>query len=292
MALCSHFDASAFNNEVLLRVEGAVAIVTLNRPEKMNTFSNELMNGLGKALAYVEDDDAVRCVVLTGNGRAFSAGGSLEKPHNALFSDKSAGPPPVQDAIRSLRSNMRATAQRLREMDKVTFAAINGACAGAGFSLACACDVRYCSEKAVFATAFVNAGLSGDFGGTWTLPRIVGPAKARELYLLSEKFRAPEAARIGLVSKVLPHDSMLDSVVATAAQAASGPPLALRRIKANLNDADRMSWSEALDGEADRHGRLSFSADHVEAAKAFMEKRQGNFKGAGRTREPWELSRL
>ena len=85
---------------------------------------------------------------------------------------------------------------------------------------------------------------------------------------------------------------MLDSVVATAAQAASGPPLALRRIKANLNDADRMSWSEALDGEADRHGRLSFSADHVEAAKAFMEKRQGNFKGAGRTREPWELSRL
>ena len=152
--------------------------------------------------------------------------------------------------------------------------------------------MRYCSDKAVFATAFVNAGLSGDFGGTWTLPRIVGPAKARELYLLSEKFGADEAARIGLVSKVHRHDELLGAVMAVAAKAAAAPPLALRRIKANLNDADRVSFPEQLNNEAERHGRMGYSPENKIAATAFVTKTDPDFSGVVKPRKPWELSNL
>jgi 2-(1,2-epoxy-1,2-dihydrophenyl)acetyl-CoA isomerase len=295
-ASCKDFNPADYNNVVLLETIGRVALVTFNRGAAMNTFNGDLCAGFAKATELVEDDDEVACMVVTGSGRAFSAGGDLNAFASADAPAKEGQVArkklhvPTQTHVRYLRANMREMSQRLREMDKVTFAAVNGACAGAGFSLACACDLRYCSEKAVFATAFVNAGLSGDFGGTWTLPRIVGPAKARELYLLSEKFRAPEALAMGLVSKVLPHGELVDAVVRIAAKAAAAPPLALRRIKQNLNDADRISWPEALDNEADRHSRLYYSADHLEAAKAFTQKREGAFS-TPRT-EPWQQSKL
>ncbi len=125
----------------------------------------------------------------------------------------------------------------------------------------------------------MNAGLTGDFGGTWTLPRLVGPAKARELYLLSEVFEAEEAQRIGLVSRVLPKEELMDTVMETARRLAARAPAALRGIKANLNDSLRLSFSEALDREAERHQRACQTEDALEAARAFIEKREPKFVG-------------
>ena len=152
-----------------------------------------------------------------------------------------------------------------------TFAAINGACAGAG--LAWRVHIRYAADNAVFNTAFMTAGLSGDFGGTWSLSRIVGPAKARELYLLAEKFDAAEAARIGLVSDVVPGDELMELVRSKAARVAGFAPLTAKAIKQNLNDALEVGWAEALDREADRHTRCGRTEDAREAASAFLEKR-------------------
>jgi 2-(1,2-epoxy-1,2-dihydrophenyl)acetyl-CoA isomerase len=220
-------------------------------------------------------------VILTGTGRAFCAGGDLQgfaQRETAGDGAARGAPRGLEAEFRRLRGSMR-TSQLLREMPKVTFAAINGACAGAGLAWACAADIRYCAESAVFNTAFMTAGLSGDFGGTWTLPRIVGPARARELYLLSEKFRAPEAERIGLVSAVLPDAELLPFVRARAERVAGFAPLTVRAIKANLDDALDVSFATMLDREADRHTRCGRTEDAREAARAFLEKRPPVFHG-------------
>jgi len=200
-------------------------------------------------------------------------------------------PATVNAAIRNLRLGMRSS-EILKFMDKPTIAAVNGACAGAGFSWACACDLRFAAKSAVFRSAFASAGLSGDYGGSWTLPRIVGPAKAREMYLLNKKVTADEAKTIGLVSDVFADGEFMEKVMQEAKGMADAPPLALKRIKQNLNDADRiLSFSEALDLEAERHARSGFHPDAAEAGKAFMEKRPGNFAGTGK-RQQWEMSKL
>jgi 2-(1,2-epoxy-1,2-dihydrophenyl)acetyl-CoA isomerase len=266
--------------DVEYEVADAVATITLNRPDSMNTMGGELLPLTNAYLAQAASDGDVRAVVLTGTGRAFCAGGDLRAmaAGNRGAPGQSIGPGSVSRAITDLRYHMRSS-QLLREMPKVTIAAINGACAGAGFSWACACDLRYAAESAVFNSAFLTAGLSGDFGGTWTLPRIVGPAKARELYLMPEKFRADEALRIGLVTAVVPDDEFADFVRDKATRAASFAPLTAASIKANLNDADHVSFSEALDREADRHIRSGLTEDSREAAKAFLEKRTPTFTG-------------
>jgi 2-(1,2-epoxy-1,2-dihydrophenyl)acetyl-CoA isomerase len=262
-------------------VDGGVATITLDRPEQMNTMSRQLLDQALAALEAAADDDAVRAVIFSGTGRAFCAGGDLREfagrePDGAAAG--SAAKPSLQADVDRLRGAMR-TSQLLREMPKVTFAAVNGACAGAGLAWACAADVRYCAASAVFNTAFMTAGLSGDFGGTWTLPRIVGPAKARELYLLAEKFRAADAERIGLVSAVLPDDELLPFVRARAERVAGFAPLTVRAIKANLNDSLDFSFPEMLDREADRHTRCGRTEDAREAARAFVEKRPPVFHG-------------
>ena len=172
------------------------------------------------------------------------------------------------------------TAELLHEMPKPTIAAINGACAGAGLSLACACDLRYASASAVFNTAFLNVGLSGDFGGTWTLTRIVGTARARAAYLLAERFDADEAHRIGLVSEVLGDEELGDHVRGVAERLATQPQQALRSMKANLNDALELSFGEALDPEAIRHIGSGRTDDAREATAAFLEKRAPVFRGS------------
>lgn len=256
-------------------VDGGVATITLARPEHYNTMSRQLLEEVLAAMEAAAEDDAVRAVILTGSGRAFCAGGDLQE-----FSrrEPGGGPRSLEADIRRLRGFMR-TSQLLREMPKVTFAAINGACAGAGLAWACAADIRYGAASAVFNTAFMTAGLSGDFGGTWTLPRIVGPARARELYLLAEKFRAPEAERLGLVSAVLPDEELLPFVRGRAERVAGFAPLTVRAIKANLNDSLDVSFSTMLDREADRHTRCGRTEDAAEAARAFLEKRPPVFHG-------------
>ncbi|MBW3659204.1 MAG: enoyl-CoA hydratase/isomerase family protein [Actinobacteria bacterium] len=253
--------------------DGRVATLTLSRPERRNAIDRELNEVLLAELDRLSGDDAISVIVLRGSEGSFSVGGDLEA---GAGGGVDTGIP--EQLVSSLRGAMR-TAQRLRDVPQVTIAAIDGPCAGAGLSWACACDLRYASYRSRFSTAFVDAGVSGDFGGTWTLPRIVGPAKARELYLLGDRFGADEARTMGLVSDVFPTDDFDEKVAEVAGRLAAKAPLALRAVKANLNDADRLSFSEALDREAERHVRCAFTADAAEAAAAFLGKREPRFEG-------------
>lgn len=264
------------DNVVLYNIDGSIATIALNRPEKMNTLNEGVLQDLMRALHEAASDDRIRVVILTGTGRAFCAGGDLTA--FAAGTDEGTAAVPLQARIDSLRGVMR-TAQLLHEMPKVTIAAINGACAGAGLSLAAAADLRYCARSARFNTAFLTAGLSGDFGGTWSLARIVGPAKAKELYLLAEKFSAEEAERIGLVTRAVEDKDLMNEVRHVAERIAGFAPLAVRAAKANLNDAPEMAMSEMLDLEADRHTRLGTTDDAKEAAAAFLQKREPAFQG-------------
>ena len=254
-------------------VEDGIATLTLHRPDRRNAMDEALAEAMLRALERVSDDDAVRCVVLTGAGGHFSVGGDLEAGAGGITGDT-----PTPEVVTGLRMAMRSS-QLLHEMPKPTIAAVRGACAGAGLSWACACDLRLASDTARFNTAFAQAGVSGDFGGTWTLPRIVGPAKARELYLLAEKFGADEAHRIGLVSRVWPDGEFDDRVREVATRLAGMAPLALAAVKANLNDSEGSSFTEQLDREAQRHATTARTADAVEAAMAFLEKRPARFEG-------------
>ncbi len=262
---------------VLYACDGPVATITLNRPERLNTMGDDLLPRALEAIERVASDPALRVLVLTGAGRAFCAGGDLGAMSQAPAKTPERRRSQAGNAS-DLRNLMRSS-QLLMEMSKVTIAAINGACAGAGLAWACACDLRFASLGAKFNVAFRNAGLSGDFGGTWTLPRIVGPAKARELYLLSPRFDAAEAERIGLVSRALPDAQLMAHVRSVAEDLAGAAPRALANIKKNLNDALRLSFGELLDREAERHTECRGTADHLEAARAYLEKRKPTFVG-------------
>lgn len=262
---------------VRCEVDGGIATITLNRPDQLNTMTDELLKRALATLEEVADDDRVRVVVITGAGRAFCVGGDLQGMAAGEAGGISGGTS-LEGRIGTLRQAMRSS-QLLREMPKVTIAQINGACAGAGLAWACACDLRYCAASAVFNTAFMTAGLSGDFGGTWTLPRIVGLAKATELYVLAEKFGATEAERIGLVTRSLPANELVGEVRRVATRLAGFAPLTLAAVKANLLDSPRASFAEQLDREASRHIRCGLTEDAQEAAAAFLEKRPPVFHG-------------
>ena len=262
------------SNTVLYETDGAIATVTLNRPGRLNAMNKELIVAMVETMERASSDPAIRVLILTGAGRGFCAGGDLAGFADGEFKEEQA----IETKIADLRQSMR-TSQRLRESSFVSIAAINGACAGAGLSWALACDLRYAAQSAKFSTAFLNAGLSGDFGGTFSLTQIVGTAKARELYLLSDRFSAADAERLGIVSEAVPDEDLLAHVRGKAQQMADAAPVALRCIKQNLNDATKLSMSEAMDNEADRHSRCGTTEDNTEAAKAFLEKRKPSFKG-------------
>ncbi|GAF46544.1 enoyl-CoA hydratase [Rhodococcus wratislaviensis] len=252
-----------------------IATVTLNRPDRLNSMTGELLDDALDLLSDVADNSNVRVLILTGSGRGFCAGGDLTLgPGGAVTGDATG-----EEASRRLRQYME-TSQLLHTMPAVTIAAINGACAGAGLSWACATDLRYASSTARFNVAFRNAALSGDFGGTWTLPRIIGAGRAREKYLLSEPFDAAEAARIGLVTDVLPPDELIPHVRKVAVALATASPHSLQLIKKNLTDSEYTTFAAQLDIEAKRHSHCAETADAKEAAQAFTEKRAPNFTGS------------
>ncbi len=259
------------NDAVLYEAAGGIATITLNRPERLNAMNADLLHGALEAMEMAATDDEVKVVIFTGAGRGFCAGGDLTA-RNTL------GEGGVDSRIGMLE-HLQRSALLLREMPKITIAAVNGAAAGAGLAWACAADLRYAAESAKFVSAYVGAGLSGDFGGTWTLPRIIGAARAREMYLLSDRIDAAEAERIGLVSKTLPDDELMPHVRSVAERLLASAPVALRRIKQNLNDAEDVSFSQALIREAERHVRTGGTEDAREAGAAFREKRAPVFKG-------------
>jgi 2-(1,2-epoxy-1,2-dihydrophenyl)acetyl-CoA isomerase len=270
-------DIDTGTTDLLARADDGVAVVTLNRPERRNAFSMPMIEALGDLLGRIEVDDEVGAVVLTGAGGAFCAGGDVK-----AMAEQSGGfgtETPYDVRVHRQRLNQRATSGRLWSMPKPTLAAVPGPAAGAGLSLALSCDLRYAADTAIFTTAFAKVGFAGDYGGTWFLTRLVGSAKAKELYFLSERIDAKQAVDLGIVNGVFPADSLLDETVAIARRLAEGPRVAYRYMKENLNRAVNGELGDCLDLEVTHHTHTGTTEDHREAAIAFVEKRQPQFRG-------------
>ncbi len=264
---------------LLAQVEDRVATLTMNRPERRNALSNEMLVGLEQTLAQLETDPDVGCIVLTGTGAAFCAGGDVKAMDEANSADEGERPA-IDHAIHRQRLSQRGTAGRLYAMSKPTIAALPGPAAGAGMSLALACDLRIASDTAFITTAFANVGFSGDYGGTFFMTKLIGAAKAREFYLLSERVDALDAERLGLVNRVVPADALEKETHALAHRVAHGPTIAYAYMKENLNRAlEGGELGECLDLEATHHCHTAFTKDHRNAVRAFVEKRKPVFEG-------------
>jgi 2-(1,2-epoxy-1,2-dihydrophenyl)acetyl-CoA isomerase len=253
-----------------LDIQDRVATIVLDDREKRNSFSVRMMTELLATLELVTSRDDVRVVVLTGSAGWFSAGGDLTQ-----VASRQNGDEPRERSIARLRGFMRIS-QLLRESEQITIAAVNGRCAGAGLAVAAACDLRVCDESSVFRAGFIDAARSGDFGGSWLLARLLGEARAKELYLLNRKVHAREALRIGLVSDVLHVDSFTEDVASLARDLAGKSGVATALMKGNLNSS-HLSFVDALEREARRHTHTTLHPDAVEAAAAFVEKRPPRF---------------
>jgi 2-(1,2-epoxy-1,2-dihydrophenyl)acetyl-CoA isomerase len=264
-------------NDLLAHVDRGVAVITMNRPERRNALSNDMLRAMGDVLAHCESDSEVGAVVLTGAGGGFCAGGDVK---GMAENNAGGGPRPDLDSrIHAQRLSQRATAGRLHNMPKPTLASLPGPAAGAGLALALACDMRIAAENTVLTTAFARVGFSGDYGGTYFLTQLVGTGKARELYFLSERVDMNEALRLGLVNWVVPAAELEKKTMEIAVRLASGPRVAYRYMKENLNRAAAGETEECLDLEATHHIHTGLTEDHREAARAFVEKREPAFKG-------------
>jgi 2-(1,2-epoxy-1,2-dihydrophenyl)acetyl-CoA isomerase len=270
----THLDTGT--DDLLAEVNDGVAVLVMNRPHRRNAMSQAMMAAMDRVLGELEVDDAVGCVVLTGAGGAFCAGGDVK-----AMAERTAGEreQTIDAAIHRQRLMQRATSGRLWQMPKPTIAAIGGPAAGAGLSLALACDLRYAVESAVLTTAFARVGFSGDYGGTWFLTKLVGSAKAKELYYFSDRLSAADAQRLGIINAVLPAVDFDAEVRQRALLLASGPRLAYRYMKENLNRAVDGELGECMDIEATHHVHTGLTEDHREAAKAFVERREPRFAG-------------
>ena len=251
--------------------EDGIAWLTLNRPDRLNAFSPPMLQGLAEALQRLSGDAAVAAVVITGAGRGFCAGGDAKTmPARAAQG--------FEDRVEGLR-RMHRLPMLLRTMPKVVIAMVNGPAVGAGLGLAMACDLRIAGRSARFGTGFAGVGYSGDFGGSWTLTRLVGTAKARELYFLGDIIDAETAQALGLVSRVVEDDGLRDATAAVARRIADGPRIAYGYMKRNLFAAETEPLAAVLEMEAVHQARTAMTEDHLEAARAFAEKRRPVFKG-------------
>jgi 2-(1,2-epoxy-1,2-dihydrophenyl)acetyl-CoA isomerase len=267
--------------DLLGRIDGHVAVLSFNRPERRNALSAPMYGAFGRALPQIERDPSVRVLLLTGEGGAFCAGGDVKGMHENNTSSSSSGPSrnSIEDSVAGLRSSQAQVSLALRRLSMPVVAALPGAAAGAGLSMALAADLRLAAERAVLVTAFANVGASGDFGTSWFLPRLVGEAKAKELMFTSPRLTAAEAADLGIVNRVLPDDGFAEAALAYCHDLAQRAPIALRYMKENVNRAIGTTLAEALDAEASAMVRTMSTADHREAAAAFVEKRPPEFSG-------------
>lgn len=265
-------------DHLLAALDGGVLTLTMNRPEARNAMSGEMNAALGAALAKAELAPEVRCIVLTGAGKGFCAGGDVKGMNARNTGD--GRETTIDEAIHTQRVNQRATSGKLYTIPKPTLAALPGAAAGAGLALALACDMRIMSRSAIMTTAFARVGFSGDYGGTFFLSQLVGQAKARQLYFLSERVNAEEALALGLTNWVCEPEDLQAKTMEIAHQLASGPSVAYRYMKENLNRA--MSSGDVfdcMDLEATHHVHCAATEDHRNATKAFVEKREPVFQG-------------
>jgi len=251
--------------------EGSLGIITLNRPETLNAIVPELREELSHVLNKVAENNGLRAVIITGSGKAFSAGGDLEG-----FLRRSEAHQKQGGAIEIFSNSM---SRKFLSVGIPIIAAVNGAAIGAGFTLSLTCDLRIASEDARFGAVFARVGLSPEYGSSYLLSRIVGLTRASELVLTARIFDAEEALRIGLVSEVVPRDDLMVRARALAGQIASFSPVAVRMAKRTLRYGLESTLSQALDYEELAESHCFSSLDHQEAVKAFLEKRPPRFRG-------------
>ena len=262
--------------DLLSSLDAGVLTLTLNRPEARNAMSEAMNGALAEQLAWAELDPAVKCVVLTGAGKGFCAGGDVKGMAEHADSPARAT---LDEQIYRQRVNQRATSGRLFKMPKPTLAVLPGAAAGAGLGLALACDMRIMARTAILTTAFARVGFSGDYGGTYFMTQLVGSAKARELYYLSERVSAEEALRLGLTNWVCEPEQLGAFSREIAVRLAKGPSIAYRYMKENLNRAMAGEVDDCLDLEATHHIHCVATDDYRDAVRAFVERREPVFHG-------------
>ena len=258
---------------LLEKIEDKVATITLNRPKFLNALTRDMLDDLYTLLSKYASNPLVGSIILTGEGSAFCSGGDVK----AMASGRDDGVS-LEQRARELRRRMEISTL-LHEINKPTIAMIRGPAAGAGMSLALACDIRIASDNARLITAFSKVALSGDFGGSWFLTNLVGPAKAKELYFLSEKILSEEALSLGLFNIVVEDNELEEKTYNIARHLANGPLVALDYMKKNLNAAISQPLSVCLDLEALHHARTTQTEDHSEASRSFVEKRKPIFRG-------------
>lgn len=260
--------------DLLASFDDGVLTLSMNRPDARNALSRPMLQAMQQQLVAAEFDPAVRCIVLTGTGKAFCAGGDVKAMASGAAATRT-----IDEAIHQQRHSQRETAGRLFKMPKPTLAVIPGAAAGAGLSLAMSCDLRLMSNSAFLTTAFAKVGFAGDYGGTYFMTQLIGAAKARELYMLSERVTADEALRLGLANWVCEPEQLAERTRELAQRLAKGPAVAYRYMKENLNRAMGGEVDECLDLEVTHHVHCAQTEDHKNAARAFVEKRDPVFNG-------------
>ena len=259
-------------SDVLFELENKVLTIKFNRPDKLNPIGDTIIPYAIDRIKEAVTDSGVGAIVVTGAGRAFCAGGDVsgmsEQYEEKMF----------DHSVQKLRNDQELP-RLLHSVPKVTIAAVNGFAMGAGLGLATSCDLRLASAGAKFGTAYANVGYGGDYGTTWNLTRLLGEAKAKELFFLPDVIDAEEALRIGLVNRVLPAETFMKDAQEVAQRIANGPLVSYRWMKENINQSSVVDFETMLDKESVTHTLCGATEDHQEGVTAFMEKRQPSFKG-------------
>jgi enoyl-CoA hydratase/carnithine racemase len=262
-------------HELLCTVRDRVATITFNRPEARNSLSDQLTPALRRMIRQMGDDPAVGALLLTGAGTAFCSGGDVK----GMGGNAGKVDVPPAERIALLRERQRTLTGVLVGVRKPTIAALPGAAAGAGLAIALACDIRIAAESAIMTTGYARIALSGDYGISWLLTRLVGTARARELMYLAERIDARRAEALGLVNRVVPDAELRTEAFALAARLANGPSGAYAAMKDNLDLALTATFLDSLDHEAEAMVNSARTTEHREAVRAFIEKRAPNFRG-------------
>ncbi len=257
---------------IIFTTDGPIATIKLNRPDKLNAFGGPMREEILDALAKITVNDTVRVVVVTGEGRGFSAGGDIDHLKKLREAKD-------EDGFRQVLSHGQRITKMMRSLPKPVIAAINGPCAGAGFSFALGCDIRIASDAATFGASFARIGLHPDWGGSWFLPKLVGSANACELIFTGSMISAREAERIGLVNRTVPHDELMTTVSELAATMAKSAPQVLRLAKESIYRSLSSDLDTAFARETEVQTQCFYSEDFLEGLTAFKEKRKPQFKG-------------
>jgi enoyl-CoA hydratase/carnithine racemase len=257
---------------IILAVDGPIVSIKLNRPDKLNAFGGSMREEILDALGRIAADEAVRVLIVTGEGRGFSAGGDIDHLKQLRENHD-------EEGFRRVLSQGQAITKAMRSLPKPVIAAVNGPCAGAGFSFALGCDVRIASERATFGASFARIGLHPDWGGSWLLPRLAGSAHACELIFTGSMISAREAERIGLVNRAVGHDELMPAVLDLARRMSEAAPLTVRLAKESIYRSMNSDLETAFARETEVQAGCFHSEDFLEGLTAFKEKRIPQFRG-------------